>query len=848
MFRYNKTRTSSRTQSLTVVFFSAVIMFPVISTEPLHGQEIQWSNKRILPKMQSMAVPLKYRNQHLGETISRIHVSGNVEVQKNAIDISLKHILKTEFYQRLISIKAKESGYISLSVLKRHGFNFGYDSTEVALKFYPTLDQLVAKDIALRNRISRTISQNAATPSDFSASLNMFFGVDYISQTSNGDTGISNPRVDLESSMRFKGVVLENEATVEGGDKSFDKNTAGFKRRGTRLVKDFRSRSIRAMAGDVSPLFTSFQNGTDLLGVSVEHNVTKLNPGRDIRQTSRRTFRIERDSDVRIFVNGKLMRSRRLQAGDYNINDLPGTAGANEIKLVVKDDLGHEQVLNFSSFLDNKLLSPEISEWSLSGGVVARTKDGAPDYTENPALTGYYRRGINEFMTGEVHLQGDMDTVMGGGGLLYGTRYGLVNAEAALSFAAGADVGYALRFDYAVAKNLLNSYDGHYNRSLRFSAEYRSPFFSTVTADEPEDDQQLTLSLGYGQELFYDISSSISANYTMTDDGNNYGASLSLSKSFGPFWDAGVSFGYSHDDTPTTKGEEDEFNAQLRVSYRINRNSRISANHDVANGSSRVTYNHSEGRGVGAWGLSLSAENNLENEDAAGSSSVNAAVNYTANRARYSASHTTQLAGLGSEMKENRTSMRMETAIAYAGGRVAVGRPVNGSFAIIAPHDSIKDKSVLINPVDGSVQAYSDWMGPVLVPGISAYSTSRVTYDVDGLPVGYDLGAGAFDFVAPYKAGYSLIVGSNYTITAFGTMLDKNGEPVKLLTGIAWRKSEPSRKVTIFTNSVGRFGAQGMAPGKWTIEMATDPLTRYELLVPEKTVGLFKAGTLRPIK
>jgi outer membrane usher protein len=120
---------------------------------------------------------------------------------------------------------------------------------------------------------------------------------------------------------------------------------------------------------------------------------------------------------------------------------------------------------------------------------------------------------------------------------------------------------------------------------------------------------------------------------------------------------------------------------------------------------------------------------------------------------------------------------------------------------------------------------------------------------VDNLPVGYDLGAGAFDLYPAYKSGYKLTVGSDYTITAFGTLLDAKGEPVALLTGTAVQEGgDAGHKITVFTNRAGRFGAQALRPGRWLLDMATEPATRYTLDIPKDAVGLVKLDTLHPAK
>ncbi len=819
-------------------------LFTMIDSICAIAQEIQWSNKRTQPKIQSFVVPLKYKKHHIGETAIRIYPSGKITILKNQIDTALKPGLKPDHYTMLLSKEASESGYISLKELKSIGFHFRFDSTEVALFAELTIDQLKTKDLALSRRHSSTDSANVIRPSNISASLNMFFGLDLVSQTLNGDTGIYNPRIDFESTINAHGYVIENEMTIEAGDG--DKNSSGFKRRGTRIVKDYTDKSLRAKVGDVNSLFTSFQSSGKLLGVSIEHNVARLNPGKNIRATSRRSFRIDRDSDVQVLINGRVQRSMRLQAGDYNLTDLAVTTGANNIKLIIKDDVGHKKTLDFTTFLDGRLLSDEVSEWAVSAGTISQTGDGGPSYTTKPMVSGYYRSGFNEFLTGQAHVQGSDDVVMGGGGILMGSSFGLINAEAAMSFAMGGNLGYALKLDFAVDKNLLK-FGGTTNRSLNLSAEYRSPDFATVGELNMDDQEQLILSFGYSQKLFMDINASISGNYQLDTDGQSYGANLNFSKQLTPTINGGLSLGYRFDENPLYGGDNSEFNAEVHFSYRLNENAGVYGSHDVNKGNSSVTYQHQKGKGVGAWGATVTVEHNMDKGDDNESSSLSGAFNYTGNRANYSLTHDTQFSGLGTTMEENRSSMRMETSLAYADGKYAIGRPVHGGFAILSPHGSIKDKQIVVNPDGDSVSAYSDWLGAVLIPNLAEYSTTRITYDVEGVPIGYDLGAGAFDFKAPYKTGHSATVGSNFTITAYGRMVDNEGKPIKLLTGIAWQKANPNRKVTIFTNAAGRFGAQGLAPGEWTIEMATTPLSRYNLVIPEGSSGLLKAGTLKPI-
>ena len=69
------------------------------------------------------------------------------------------------------------------------------------------------------------------------------------------------------------------------------------------------------------------------------------------------------------------------------------------------------------------------------------------------------------------------------------------------------------------------------------------------------------------------------------------------------------------------------------------------------------------------------------------------------------------------------------------------------------------------------------------------------------------------------------------------------------MTGTAHPDGKPDKHVLLFTNGEGKFGAEGMAPGRWIAEMASDsgPL-RYVIDVPDGSNGFVKIGTLHPVE
>jgi outer membrane usher protein len=93
-----------------------------------------------------------------------------------------------------------------------------------------------------------------------------------------------------------------------------------------------------------------------------------------------------------------------------------------------------------------------------------------------------------------------------------------------------------------------------------------------------------------------------------------------------------------------------------------------------------------------------------------------------------------------------------------------------------------------------------------------------------------------------------LLVGSDYNVTALGRLLNSDGEPVSLVSGTATELAHPDQKVTLFTNREGRFGAVGLAPGKWRVEMVDDQHSVFVIDVPARAEGVLRLGDIKASK
>jgi outer membrane usher protein len=847
----------------------------------------------------NMSVPLKLDGSDLGEIVVQIDTNDTVLVPKAALVDKMTPLLGQSDLEKLHSI-SESNGQVSLADLAQAGLNLRFDPGQLELVFEPQVDQRSTGKISVGRLQGPLSSANTVKPALFSAYLNIVAGAEYDWPTSDPLAGFGTSRgsgsLDLEGVVRFYNLVLENEMTFDQNVDSTDcavssvcssQQSSGLKRRGTRLVYDIPDETMRIQAGDAEVLGTSLQSTPDILGVGIEKSPRKLRPGENTRPTGKSSFRMERPGDVEVIVNGAVVQRMRLRPGNYDLADLPLGTGANEIQLRITDDTGETRTLAFTTFFDGNLLAQGFSEWAILGGFPSYFDDNDRAYYYNQQFgTAFFRYGLTDTLTGEAHVQGDAQVVMGGLSLSMVTPFGFLGLQGAGSDAQDTGTGYAANVNYDLVNfsGALSQLTGEHE-SLRLGAEYRSPGFRTpgdflpvvtaITPNQygtvntnaatpnlyPQNNYWLRLSASYSTPLWQDVSASISGRYQFASDlneallspytllGNRYGADVTLSSPLTSYASGSLTFGYSNESytiTNTSSQGGPDLRVMARLFVRPDEDTRITVNGDSLNQDAYVSAYRTFGHGLGRWDTTIDVQQNGVGD----TTNVGGSATYYGNRGEVRVAHNAGFTEVGwpgftPANVEQRSSMRVGTSLLFADGRFGVGQPVRGNgFAIIYPHDSIADKAISVGTGE-DVRAHSDVLGYAAVTDVPAYTRSTIPIDVADLPIGYSLGAGAFETNAPYRAGYALEVGSAASVSAYGTLLKADGEPVALLTGVAYPVDQPEKQIAIFTNSAGKFGAEGLSPGPWVIEMATEGApTKFQFEVPKGTDGLFKAGTL----
>src|SRR5690606_36119699 len=127
--------------------------------------------------------------------------------------------------------------------------------------------------------------------------------------------------------MRASGVVLESEGAYRTDESTLTRD-------GTRLVYDDIRNLNRWSLGDLVPQGRGFQDLRDMAGVSIVRSYSVLDPQRNVLPRHGRSFTLDRDATVEAFVNGRLVRTIRLQASSYDLSNFPFVQGSNDVDLI----------------------------------------------------------------------------------------------------------------------------------------------------------------------------------------------------------------------------------------------------------------------------------------------------------------------------------------------------------------------------------------------------------------------------------------------------------------------------------------------------------------------------------
>jgi len=153
-------------------------------------------------------------------------------------------------------------------------------------------------------------------------------------------------------------------------------------------------------------------------------------------------------STVDVYVNNALVARRNVPPGPFSITNVPVVTGAGNVRVVVRDLLGREQIVTTPFYGSTTLLKGGLSDYSYEIGTQRRDFALESNHYSNPIGAATYRRGFTDSFTGEGRAEfDDLGTAWGPSAAWRVGNIGVVSATGAVSHSergSGSLLGYGV--------------------------------------------------------------------------------------------------------------------------------------------------------------------------------------------------------------------------------------------------------------------------------------------------------------------------------------------------------------------------------------------------------------------
>jgi len=775
----------------------------------------------------TISVPVREGNRFYGNLPLRISVDDVLELPVDQLAAALGLAITPEARAALISAGVG-SGQIRLDRLAQAGLEGKFDPQRGEIVVTRSGTVRPVTDIAMSDQAPPEVG-NFEAQGKFSAFVTTRAGLGW--ELTGPERGFDGLDTSVTFGANLFNVVFESEVTG-----TFSSDESRFQRSFSRFVYDRPSKRERWSLGDVSVGSLGYMGGPDLLGLQVTSDRDLFDPNRNLRPTSFETFSVSQPSQVDILVNGRVERQLTLDPGQYRLTDFQFSTGANEVQIVATDRTGRQQVSRFNRFYDFSLLPTGEVEYDLTLGLTSQPTLSGPSYSSDSWIaSGIYRRGINDLLTLGAGFQSDRYAQVASLEGASARQWGTVSFAAGLSNDSRSALGYAGRFTF----------------QRQFNREAKRRLISGWTVGGEVFSEDFS---GVGREIATLNSNAWSLFGTSTFDisptqfGNLTFSYQQPRNNLDPTYSAQASYGFRLSNDlflnfqtiyQATQSQRGQFGVGLNLSFRFGANTLVSAGYDTVQDDYDLSVSQINNRNVGSGALNGRLSGSKQGLG------FTVGSNGSTNRFDYGLNQSANYNFDAGEINSAITSLTGAFSVGFVDGSMAFGRPISDSFAIVRAHPILKTAAVEIDASEGSFRTKSGALGPALLGDLNAYTPRVFTVSAPDAPLGFDLGASSYRVRPSYRSGYSFVVGSEYVVTALGTLLDERGQAIPLSVGNAQLATGgDGRQVEFFTNAKGQFGISGLKPGKWLVQTTGEKAVKFEFVIPEGAEGLVRLGTI----
>lgn len=526
-------------------------------------------------------------------------------------------------------------------------------------------------------------------------------------------------------------------------------------------------------------------------------------------------------AELRVYLNGSLLRTEQLAPGRFEIRNLDSFGGDSGVEVVIRDAFGRETRISRPFYFTDAVLRAGLHEFSYGLGWVREGFGEEGSGYGGPALSAFHRYGVSDSFT--LGLAGEAgDGVASAGPTLSLVAGSLGAFQLALSAGSmGGEAGYA--------GQIAHEYQGgHVSTRVRFrrsSAGYRT-LEQEATADRPG--AQFEAGIGFGAGSTGTLSLAYSAQWLGPGaDRSRVSASYNLGL-FGQlnlFATAGR----------TEEGATRSTDLFAGLSWFPGERRTVSAQYRRGEGGGAATLevsrDLSEDKGL-AWKASADLREDTE--------VVRSAAEYHGERGIWAGG--LDLQRLADDRLASRLSLSAAGSLLAAGGALGLGRPVQDSFTLVKVGREQGLPGVRVYH-GGGARGVTDAAGRLFVPEISAYVTNQISIEPKDIPLGYSIDR-VTKAISPAERSGSLVgfdVARYQAVT--GKLFVREGEGRRALEFLEIRVRAAGRTQTAPTGRDGEFFLENVGGGVVDLEFRDRGRDRScAMVVPESEDIIVEVG------
>jgi outer membrane usher protein len=451
-------------------------------------------------------------------------------------------------------------------------------------------------------------------------------------------------------------------------------------------------------------------------------------------------------SVVDVYVDNNLLLNREVQPGSFTVNNIPAITGLREMRMVVRDMLGREQIISQPYYASPSLLKKNLQEFSYEIGPI-RENYGlkSNDYGRWFAV-GTHRLGFSDDFTGEWHgeILQDQQT-MGLGGIYLSPSIGVFDAAIAGSQSQkGAGALLAVGFQRQTS---MLSFGGQ--------AQFASSRFTQLGLDPDRPAPKLLSSIHLGISAGQYGSFSVNHIYQQYRDQDNINLiNANYNLTVGNGWFLNLS-------AFTSLGDDDDKGVALVLNHTLGKRTTASVSAGLQNNSAttfmQVQQNLPPGSGMGYRVLAgYDGSERIE----AGITLQNDVGTYSLDAYRFQGQNNFRGSASG--------------GLAFMAGDAFFSRRINNSFAVV----HIPDYANVHVYAENQLVATTNASGNALVPMLRPYQDNHIRIEQADLPLDAEIDTLTINAKPYFRSGFLLNFPIRRSRGATMTIVLDNGQPL----------------------------------------------------------------------